>query len=154
VIAFDPSGLGTALLLAATFCFALASGLIPFVFNTELYLLSVAVLTDASPVAIVGLMTAGQMLGKTAVYFAGRGSLNLEWVRRQATAKAAAAFARRPGNALGVLAVSSVTGVPPFYAVSLLAGTLRVPVVAFVTIGTAGRVIRFAAVFLFPALFR
>jgi membrane protein YqaA with SNARE-associated domain len=102
--AFDPSGLSTAAPWAATFLFALGSGLVPFVFNTELYLLGVAVLTDASPVAIVALMTAGQMLGK--------------------------------------------------FAVSFMAGVLRIPVTAFLAIGTTGRVIRFATVFLFPELFR
>ena len=152
--AFDPSGLGTAALWAATFLFALGSGLVPFVFNTELYLLGVAVLTDASPVAIVALMTSGQMLGKFAVYHAGRGSLNVEWIRRRAASKAAAVFTRRPANSFATLALSSVTGVPPFYAVSFMAGALRLPVAAFLAIGTTGRVIRFTAVFFFPELFR
>jgi membrane protein YqaA with SNARE-associated domain len=35
-----------------------------------------------------------------------------------------------------------------------MAGALRVPVAAFLAIGTTGRVIRFATVFLFPELFR
>ena len=152
--AFDPSGPGTAALWAATFLFALGSGLVPFVFNTELYILGVAVLTDASPAAIIALMTAGQMLGKFAVYEAGRGSLNVKWIQRRATSKAAAAFARRPANGFVTLALSSVTGVPPFYAVSFMAGALRLPAAAFLAIGTTGRVIRFTAVFLFPELFR
>jgi membrane protein YqaA with SNARE-associated domain len=152
--AFDPSGLGTAALWAATFLFALGSGLVPFVFNTELYLLGVAVLTDASPVAIVALMTLGQMLGKFAVYKAGRGSLNVDWIRRRAASHAASVFTRRPANSFATLVLSSVTGVPPFYAVSFMAGVLRLPVAAFLVIGTTGRVIRFAAVFLFPELFR
>ena len=90
--AFDPSGLDTAALWAATFLFALGSGLVPFVFNTELYLLGVAMFTDASPAAIVGLMTAGQMLGKFALYQAGRGSLNVTWI--------SAARRRRPPRPL------------------------------------------------------
>lgn len=151
---FDPSGLGTAALWGATFLFGLGSGLVPFVFSTELYLLGVAMLTDASPVAIVALMTTGQMLGKFAVYHAGRGSLNVAWIRRRAASKAAAVFTRRPVNGLATLALSSVTGVPPFYAVSFMAGALRLPVAAFLAIGTTGRVIRFTAVFLFPELFR
>jgi hypothetical protein len=43
------------------------------------------------------------------------------------------------GSGLLTLALSSVTGIPPFYAVSFIAGALRLPV---------------AAVFLFPELFR
>jgi membrane protein YqaA with SNARE-associated domain len=153
VIGIDPSGLGTAALLAATFLLALASGLVPFVINTELYLLGVALFTDASPVAIVALATGGQMLGKFAVYQVGRGSLNIPWIQRQAAAKAAAGFARHGATGLGVLGVSAITGVPPFYAVSFMCGVLRMRIAAFLAIGTAGRVIRFSAVFLFPALF-
>jgi membrane protein YqaA with SNARE-associated domain len=152
--AFDLPAASTAALWAATFLFALGSGLVPFVFNTELYILGVAVLTDASPAAIIALMTAGQMLGKFAVYEAGRGSLNVKWIQRRAASKAAAAFARRPANGFVTLALSSVTGVPPFYAVSFMAGALRLPAAAFLAIGTTGRVIRFTAVFLFPGLFR
>ena len=152
--AIDLPAMGTAALCAVTFLLALASGLVPFVINAELYLLGVATLTDASPVAIVAMATLGQMLGKFALYQAGRGSLKIEWIRRRAASKAAAVIARRPANGLGLLGVSAITGIPPFYAVSFMCGVLRLPVAAFLSIGTAGRVIRFAAVFLFPALFR
>jgi membrane protein YqaA with SNARE-associated domain len=154
VNALDLQALSTAALWATTFLLALASGLVPFVINTELYLMSVAVLTDASPVAMVALATSGQMLGKFAVYQAGRGALNAAWIRRGASSRAATAVSGCPAKALGVLALSSVTGFPPFYAVSFMAGTLRLPLAAFLVIGTAGRVIRFAAVFLAPDLFR
>jgi membrane protein YqaA with SNARE-associated domain len=146
--------LSTAALWAVTFLLALASGLVPFVINTELFLLGVAALTDASPVAIVALAVSGQMLGKFAVYQVGRGALNVAWVRRGATSSAAKAFAMHPANGLAVLALSSVTGVPPFYGVSFMAGTLRLPPATFLVIGTIGRVIRFGAIFLAPQLFR
>jgi membrane protein YqaA with SNARE-associated domain len=94
------------------------------------------------------------MLGKFAVYEAGRGSLNVDWIRRRAASKAASAFTRRPANSFATLALSSVIGIPPFYAVSFMAGALRLPVAAFLVIGTTGRVIRFATVFLFPEVFR
>ena len=153
VTALDLPALGTASLWAATLLLALASGLIPFVISIELYLLGVAVLTDASPCAIVALATVGQMLGKFAVYQAGRGALNVGWIRRRAASRAAAAFTGCPANGLAVLAVSAVTGFPPFYAVRFVAGTLRLPLSAFLAIGTTGRVIRFTAVFLVPELF-
>jgi membrane protein YqaA with SNARE-associated domain len=53
-----------------------------------------------------------------------------------------------------VVAVSSLAGVPPLYGVSLAAGALRLPAGAFVVIIVVGRVIRFAAVYLAPALFK
>jgi membrane protein YqaA with SNARE-associated domain len=150
----DVTALGTTALWTVTFLVALASGLVPFVVNTELYLLGVALLTDASPGVLVALATCGQMLGKFAVYQAGRGSLNCEWIRRCATSSATSAMAKHRAGAIGVLGVSAVAGFPPFYAVSFMAGVLRLSPAAFLVIGTAGRVIRFTAVILCPELFR
>jgi len=146
--------LGTAALLATTFLFALVSGIIPFVLNIELYLLAVATLTDASPVAIVGLATAGQSLAKLILYLVGKGALNFKWVKRGAASKAAGAFAKRPGSGLSIVAVSAVVGVPPLYGVSLIAGTLRLPLMAFMLIIVTGFLIRFGGIYLVPGLFR
>jgi membrane protein YqaA with SNARE-associated domain len=146
--------LSTTALFAATFTFALVSGIIPFVLNIELYLLAVAALTDASAVAIVGLATAGQTIAKVILYQVGRGALNIKWVKKSASSKAAGAFAKRPGSGLGVVAFSAVVGFPPLYAVSLVAGTLRLPVVAFTVLIVIGRLIRFGGIYLVPDLFR
>ena len=148
------SSLGTVALYAATFGFAFVSGVIPFVLNIELYLLAVAALTDAPAAAIVGLATAGQTAAKLVLYLAGKGALNFKWVKKSAASKAAGAFAKRPGGGLSVVAVSAVIGFPPLYAVSLVAGTLRVPPAAFTLIIVAGRLLRFSAVYLVPGLFK
>jgi membrane protein YqaA with SNARE-associated domain len=153
----DPSALSalsTAALCAATFFFALISGVIPFVLNIELFLLAVAALTNAPAAAIVGLATAGQTLSKLLLYLVGKGALNIKWVKRGAASKAAAAFAKRPGSGLSIVALSAVAGIPPLYGVSLLAGTLRLPVAPFVIIVAFGLLIRFAGIFLAPGLFR
>ena len=102
-IPYLPS-LGMAALYAVTFLLALASGLVPFVINTELYLLGVATLTSASPVLMVALATTGQMLGKWVVYGVGRGSLNIKWVRRVGASKAVRTFAGRPATTTSILA--------------------------------------------------
>ncbi|MCX6545262.1 MAG: hypothetical protein NTV05_12740 [Acidobacteria bacterium] len=149
----DLPALGTTALWAATFLIALVSGLIPFVINIELYLLAVATLTKASPVAIVALTTAGQMLAKFILYQVGRGALKVKWIRSSATSKAADAFVKHPASGMTIVAVSAVTGFPPFYGVSLMAGTLRLPLVAFLTVGTVCRAIRFGAVYWAPSLF-
>ena len=148
------SSLSTAALWAATFAFALVSGIIPFVLNIELYLLAVATLTDSSAVAIVGLATAGQTIAKVILYLVGKGALKIKWVRRSAASKAADAFAKRPGSGLGIVAISAVVGFPPLYGVSLVAGTLRLPVAAFTVIIVIGRLIRFGGIYLVPELFR
>lgn len=152
--AFDLHSLSTTALYAATFFLALGSGLIPFVFNIELYLIAVATLTDASAVAIVGLATAGQTIAKLLLYLVGRGALNFKWVKRGAASKAASAFAKRPGSGLGIVAFSATVGFPPLYGVSLVAGTLRLPFAAFVVIIVVGRLIRFGGVYLVPGLFK
>jgi len=148
------STLSTAALWSATFLFALISGIIPFVLNIELYLLAVATLTDAPAAVIVGLATAGQTLAKVILYFVGKGALNIKWVKKSASSKAAGAFAKRPGSGLSVVAFSAVVGFPPLYGVALVAGTLRMPVVAFTLVIVAGRLARFGAVYLAPQLFR
>ena len=148
------SSLGTAALYAATFAFAFVSGIIPFVLNIELYLLAVAALTDASPFAIVGLATAGQTLAKIILYLVGKGALNIKWVKKSAASKAADAFAKRPGSGLGIVAISAVVGFPPLYGVALVAGALRLPLIAFTVIIVVGRLIRFGGIYLAPGLFR
>jgi len=149
----DVRNLGTVALGAVTFLVALASGLIPYVLNIELYLLAVAALTDASPLPIVGLTTAGQTVAKLILYQAGRRALNLKWIRRGAASKVAGVFARHPGGSMAIVAASALTGFPPLYGVSLMAGTLRLSVSAFVAIVVVGRVVRFSAVYLAPGLF-
>jgi len=148
------STLSTVALYAATFAFAFVSGIIPFVLNIELYLLAVAALTDASAVPIVGLATAGQTVAKVILYLVGKGALNIKWVKKSASSKAASAFAKRPGSGLGIVALSAVVGFPPLYGVALIAGTLRLPLVAFTVLIIIGRLIRFGGVFLVPGLFR
>jgi len=147
-------GLSTAALFAATFAFAFVSGIIPFVLNIELYLLAVAALTDASAVPIVGLATAGQTVAKVILYLVGKGALNIKWVKKSASSKAASAFAKRPGSGLGIVALSAVVGFPPLYGVALIAGTLRLPLVAFTVLIIIGRLIRFGGIYLVPDLFR
>ena len=45
-----------------------------------------------------------------------------------------------------VLWLSATLGVPPFYPVSVLAGSLRVPFGRFLAIGSGGRFLHYAAV--------
>ena len=148
------SSLSTVALYAATFGFAFLSGVIPFVLNIELYLIAVAALTGAPAAAIVGLATAGQTAAKLVLYLVGKGALNFRWVKKSASSKAAGAFAKRPGGGLGIVAVSSVVGFPPLYAVALVAGTLRLPLAAFTAIIIVGRTLRFGAIYLVPWLFK
>ena len=148
---WDLHQLTTPALYTATFLVAFLGGVIPFVINVELYLLAVAALTRASPVAIVGLAASGQMLAKYLLYLAGKGALKSRSIRWKTRDRAAGTFEKYRSHSLALVGFSSTTGFPPFYAISLLAGAARLPLASFMIIGTLGRIVRFGAVYLAPA---
>jgi membrane protein YqaA with SNARE-associated domain len=137
-------------LYAATFVVAFVSGIVPFVINIELILVAIAALSRAPAPAIVGLAVAGQMLAKFFLYQAGRGALKLKFIRWERRDAAAATFEKYRRHSLALVGFSAVTGFPPFYGISLLAGAVRLPLASFLVVGTAGRVVRFTIVYLAP----
>jgi membrane protein YqaA with SNARE-associated domain len=137
-------------LYAATFLMGLVSGVVPFVINIEVYLVGVAALSQAPAPVIVGLATAGQMSAKFLLYQAGNGALNFRFIRWKRREAAARTFEKYRAHSFAVVAVSSLTGIPPFYGISLAAGALRLPLASFLIIGTLGRIVRFTVVYLAP----
>lgn len=142
-------------LIGGTFLYCVGSAVIP-VMHAEAYLIAVSALSPPSVAwGLVMAATAGQMLGKTAMYGAGRGAVRLpsERLRRRIAAASAQVEQRRSvGNAL--IFISSATGFPPFYIISVAAGVLRIPLVKFLVFGAAGRFVRFAAAVFLPQLIR
>jgi membrane protein YqaA with SNARE-associated domain len=57
-----------------------------------------------------------------------------------------------PGAAAAVIFTSAVSGLPPFYLVSVAAGALRVSLARFLILGASGRFLRFASVVALPRL--
>lgn len=135
----------------ATFLMGLASGLIPFVINLEIYILGVAALSHASAAPIVGCAAAGQLLAKFLLYQAGRGAFKFRFVRWERRAAAVSTLEKYRGHSLAVVALSSLTGLPPLYGVSLAAGAMALPLGRFLVIVALGRIARFTVVFLAPA---
>jgi len=141
------------------FLVALVSALLPFL-NIEVYLLGVAALTDGGwLLAAAAAAGAGQTLGKLAYYLVGRGVLTVPWLQRRSRTPGrwSARIARwreraeeHPVWAAGLLAVSSLTSVPPFMVVSVLAGTVRMPVAVFLAVTMATRTARFAVLVCVP----
>lgn len=139
----------------ATFAFSLLGGLVPLL-NVEAYLLSVSALSPRASVWGVALAAAlGQMAAKSVLYLAGRGLLRLplpvRWADR--VAAAAARLSRAESGTATVVWASAVVGIPPFYAISVAAGALRVRFPFFFGAGLVGRFARFAAVFAIPRAF-
>lgn len=139
---------GTLGIYAGTFVICFIGGLVP-VFNAELYLIAVTLMV-ASPAplpAVVVLAAAGQMIAKSILYFTGRGAADLtsgRWAEKLERARAR--VARWQHHPRWLLLVSAVLGLPPFYAVSLLAGALKISFRTFFLLGLTGRTVRFGAV--------
>jgi membrane protein YqaA with SNARE-associated domain len=146
------SEIGTAGLYWSCFGLSIVSALLPWV-NCEVLLLSMSALAR-SPldlVNIVLLTSAGQMAGKCALYWAGRGSLRLPTGR---VAKTVAAwrgkFESCPSGPAALVFISSALGIPPFYVITVLAGAFRMRFGTFVALGAAGRLLRFGLLVILP----
>lgn len=147
--------------IALTFGTCAISALIP-VISAELYLLGMAALTTAPCIWVLAAAAAtGQITGKLAYYYAGRGMLRLpwrpargrwavRWQRRLARWRAAAET--RSGWTTASVGTSAVLGIPPLGAMSVFAGCARLPVAMFAGIGVAGRYARFSLILALPGL--
>jgi membrane protein YqaA with SNARE-associated domain len=93
------------------------------------------------------------MIAKSLLYLAGRGLLKLPLRRTtDALREVTARLAKAECGTMTLLTLSAVTGFPPFYAVSVAAGILRLRFIPFFVIGCGGRFLRFAAIFVLPRL--
>ena len=130
------------------------SGLLPAV-NTEAYLLTLAALAPSPTLAPAVLcVTAGHMLAKALLYLAGSGALECRFLAKP---EGRLADVRRrlgslQGGASAVVFSSALTGVPPFYVVSVAASSLRLSLARFLLVGSSGRLLRFAAIVALPGL--
>ena len=137
-------------LLTSTFLVCLGSAIVPFV-NAELYLLGVSALAPQGALpAVVLAATVGQMAGKSVLYCAGRGASFLPARWRQLPPGVQERLAASRLGASGLVLTSACLGLPPFFAVTLLAGTLGWSFPRFLAAGTLGRTVRFAAVVALP----
>ena len=129
-------------------CYVLliGSALIPWL-NSEVIMggMATTAVTHWGQWVLVLVATVGQMTGKCALYWAGRGMLRWpsaqrrleEWNRK---------WNGRRKRGTAVLFLSAVFGVPPFYPVSVLAGSVGIPFLRFVAVGSCGRFLHYAVV--------
>lgn len=143
--------------LLTAFGLAVASALLPWV-NAELILLAIASpLTSALDLAfVVVAVTAGQVTGKTVLYWMARRAPQGSWTGRFAgvVERWRNACHGRPASAQVMMLVSAVVGVPPFYVTTMAAGALRISFPRFLGAAVLGRLLHFAAVAAVPALWR
>jgi membrane protein YqaA with SNARE-associated domain len=143
------------LVVLGTFTFCIGSAVIP-VLHAEAYLVAASLL--APPELrwwLVIAATVGQMIGKVGMYFGGRGALLIPGERMKRRIEQATARYRDRKQVGGLLVfVSSSTGFPPFYILSIAAGMLKFPLVPFIVYGFMGRFIRFSVAVFLPQLLK
>ena len=133
---------------AGTLVVGVLSGLLP-VINGEIFLIGAVLLSgEVGPaIALALLVAVGQMLAKLVLYKAARGATELGKANKIGAKieSARARVAKWQDKPLAVTFISAVTGLPPFYLVTLLAGALGVRFSTFMVLGLVGRVVRFVA---------
>ncbi|KAA9157590.1 hypothetical protein FPZ12_024645 [Amycolatopsis acidicola] len=156
---------------------AFSSALVP-VISVEVYVLGLMASEPAAGWFLVGAAVAiGQMAGKFLYYLAARGSIRLppflhdrlhrrrppsrrrdrwhqrtKWLRGKVEALRERCH-RHPHWMTGTYGVSSVVGLPPFMATTVLAGLVDMRMSTFVGAGLAGRFVRYSLLAACPAMF-
>ncbi|QRP48715.1 hypothetical protein [Amycolatopsis sp. FDAARGOS 1241] len=163
--------------LLVTLGVAFGSAIVPVV-NAELFVVGLCA-SQHNPhwLWLGAAVAAGQIAGKLLYFLAARGSIKLprflhdrlhrehepsarrdRWHRRTKVIRAKVEALRErcrrhPHWMAGTYGVSSLVGLPPFMATSVLAGMVRMRLVTFVAAGLAGRWVRFSVLAAAPALF-
>ena len=140
-------------LLLLTFGFGVVSAVIP-IFNMEAYISVMYANTEEHSALLIAFIgSLGQNIGKLVWYYASLGALDIPWLKkRMSTPKRQASFVRwrdyvqgRPVMSGLLTFVSAAVGFPPFFAMAMVAGTLRMNVVVFFVAGLIGRTLFFWA---------
>jgi membrane protein YqaA with SNARE-associated domain len=123
------------------------SGVVP-VINAELLVAGVVVAAPHVGVPAIALVSAsGQMFTKTALFLLAKWAPHrLRGRARLAVERASAAVRARGGTVGSLVFTSALTGLPPFFGVSVAAGALGMRVRSFLASGGIGRIARFAVI--------
>ena len=141
------------ILLLLTLGFGAVSAVVP-IFNMEAYISVVYANTQQHPALLIAFVGSfGQNIGKLVWYYVCLGAVDLPWLqRRMDTPKRQASFEKwrafvhgRPVMSGLLTFVSAAAGFPPFFAMAMVAGTLRMNVVVFFVAGLVGRTLFFWA---------
>ena len=99
--------------------------------------------------------TASHMAGKALLYLGSSEATQLLSVRRQQAIEGARIrLSRHRWYQYLTVFTSAISGVPPFYAITVAAAMVKLPLAPFIAVGTVGRACRFVALVLAPQLFR
>jgi membrane protein YqaA with SNARE-associated domain len=130
---------------------SIASALIPLI-NLELILAGLATqLGVGESLAFALAAGTGQTIGKVIWWFAAEKSMESRWVQRKLEKpkwregydRWSTRIHERPWYAAAIIFVSSAGGVPPLLVLAIVAGSMKMPLWAFVPTVWVGRVLRF-----------
>lgn len=162
--------------LCVALAVAIGTAIVPFV-SVELFVVGFALQRpDISWALIAAVVAVGHVGGKLFYYYAARGSFHLprvlrrqprpkvmtdrrlRWQLRTKRVRGWIAWLREKCEAhprwmFGTYSLSAVGGLPPFMAMTVLAGLVRMKVAAFLSAGIIGRFIRFSLIAASPAVF-
>lgn len=140
------------IILVATTCFL--TGYIPSV-STEVVLAGVGLTIDSAaivPLALVGAIS--QTLAKSHLYLLAHKVVPcLKYKSKRKLVKLKKQYHSRQKLSLGIIFISSLTGLPPYYFINLLCGLLNTGLISFALLGCTGMFIRFSACLALPHLF-
>jgi membrane protein YqaA with SNARE-associated domain len=137
-----------------TLAVSILSGIVPII-NTEVYLVAVATMTPAQAWPVILITTLGHLIAKIILYQLGRHGVRPHAARFQRQMdKAEEAMRKHPWGTDAVVAISGLTGFPPFYGVSVMAGVMKIPFARFLLVATPARLVRFIIVFYAPRLIK
>lgn len=143
-------------ILLLTLAFGALSAIIP-VFNMEAYIVLAFARTHGhSELELAAIGSLGQNIGKLVWFYAARGALDVPWLqkkledpKRQASyEKWRAQIEGRPMFSGVLTFVSAAIGFPPFFAMAMVAGSLRMNAAVFFVAGLLGRTLFFWALLL------
>jgi len=131
------------------------SAVFPLV-SAEVVVLGLAAASPAPNVILLAAVaTAAQMAGKSTMYWVGMRAVHHTPARYRATMdRWENRFRQARGRVGSIVLVSSMSGLPPFYVISTLAGAFRTSFLTFLIAGTVGRFVRFASLAWFPGLIK
>lgn len=152
-------GWADVLTLLGTVAFGVLSAVLPFA-NAEAYVVTSQVSHSIEPLPVALGIAVGQTIGKVSLFYGVRRGKDLPGVRhrrailrRQPVGPTRAWFRAALHTLLALVGqkrwglpitfVAAVVGVPPLYAVALLAGATRMRLAWFAAVVLAGRALRF-----------
>jgi membrane protein YqaA with SNARE-associated domain len=137
-------------LLGLTLGFGMISAIIP-VFNMEAFIAVAYAQSSHHPLLLSFVGSLGQNIGKLVWFYVSKGALDIPWLKKRIdTPKRQAQYEKWSGYVQGRPAMSGVltfvsaaVGFPPFFAMAMIAGTLRMNAAVFFFAGLVGRTLFF-----------